>query len=127
MIVERIFIDAHPDHAAEVMGFVVRELMKRPGITLAKVAGPSSLPTQVDSIVLYADSLADVDWALALLSKYQASHRDYFRPELCAATRPSAVSTSGPMTVTDDVSLACTAITTAGLPSTRTSSSGGSG
>jgi acetyl esterase/lipase len=87
MVTERIYIDAHPDHAAEVLGFVVRALMGRPGIMESKVAGPSSLPTQADSIVFYACSLVDVDWALELLSKYQTSHPDFFRPELCAGTR----------------------------------------
>ncbi len=94
MITERIYIDAHPDHAAEVMGFVIRELMTKPGISLAKVAGPSYLPTQMDSMVIYARSLADVDWALVRLSQYQASHRDYFRPELCVATRPRLIGVS---------------------------------
>ena len=76
------------------MGFVVRELMVRPGIMESKVAGPSSLPTQADSIVIYACSLADVDWAQELLSKYQGSHPDYFRAELCAATRPRLIGIS---------------------------------
>lgn len=87
-ITERIYIDTHPDHAAEVMGFVVRKLMTGPGITGSKIAGPAGLRSWADSIIIYARSLKDVDWCLERLSEYQAVHRDYFRAEICAATRP---------------------------------------
>jgi hypothetical protein len=70
------------------MGFVVRDLMTRPGIREAKIAAPPSLPGMVDSIVIYACSQADVDWALQRLSEYQSNHPDHFRPEIVPATRP---------------------------------------
>jgi hypothetical protein len=103
---ERIYINVHPDHAAQVMGFVVRELLKsesfaepggvstKRGIMEAKVAGPEGLETRADSIVIYARSLADVDWGLERLSEYQASHRDHFLKELPAATRPRLIGVS---------------------------------
>lgn len=87
-IAERIYINVHPDHGAEVMGFIVRELLGRPGIASTKLADPSGLQHRADSILIYAVSLADVDWCLGRLSEYQATHHDHFLPDLPAATRP---------------------------------------
>ena len=102
---ERIYMNVHPNHAAEVIRFVVEELLKpdssdraapgvdaaastKRGIVSAKVADPSGLETRADAILIYAGSLADVDWALGRLSEYQASHGGYFLKDLPAATRP---------------------------------------
>jgi len=94
-ITERIYINVHPDHAAAVMGFIVPELLKKErGIMEAKVATPSELSTRADSIVIYANSLADVDWALGRLSEYQAVHKDHFLADLPAATRPRMIGVS---------------------------------
>lgn len=104
-ITERIYLNVHPDHAAEVMRFVVVELMqpkssRRPGepaspatpverkIPETKIAGPSGLVNRADSILIYACSLADVEWALACLADYQAAHPGHFLPDLPAATHP---------------------------------------
>jgi hypothetical protein len=78
----------HPDHAPEVMGFIVRDVLTRKGIVSTKVAGPSGLETRADSMLIYASSLADVDWALERLKEYQATHRDHFLDQLPAGTRP---------------------------------------
>ena len=99
---ERIYINVHPDHAAEVMRFVVEELLKPEsptraeprGVMEAKVACPSGLETRADAIVIYSRSLADVDWALERLSAYQAEHRDHFLKDLPAATRPRLIGVS---------------------------------
>jgi HopA1 effector protein family len=92
---ERIYINVHPDHAAEVMAFIVRELLKPGhGVLEAKVATPSGLPVRADAIVIYAGALADIDWSLDRLSEYQTSHRDHFLKELPAATRPRLIGVS---------------------------------
>src|SRR5271165_4826208 len=49
---ERIYINVYPDHAAEVMAYVVHECLKpEHGVMEAKVATPSGLPSRADSIV----------------------------------------------------------------------------
>jgi hypothetical protein len=88
-IVERIYINVHPDHAADVIGFAAQQLLKpEHGVMEVKVATPSGLVNRADAIVIYASSLADVDWALGLLTEYQKAHRDHFLKDLPAATRP---------------------------------------
>lgn len=88
-IQERIYINVHPDHAAEVIGFIVRELLvKSHGFMEAKVATPAELSTRADAIVIYAQSLADVDWGLGRLAEYQTAHKVHFLADLPAATRP---------------------------------------
>ena len=91
---ERIYINVHPDHAAEVMQFVVQDVLAKPGFPEAKVALPAGLETRADSMLIYAHSLADVDWALGRLSEYQAAHRDNFLPQLPAATHPRLIGIS---------------------------------
>ena len=99
-ITERIYINVHPDHAADVIGFIVRELFQpgpegsRRGIVEAKLATPSGLSTRADSILIYAHPLAAVDRALARLSEYQASHAGQFLKDLPAATRPRLIGVS---------------------------------
>jgi hypothetical protein len=94
-IKERIYINVHPDHAAEVMRFIVAELLKpEHGVKEAKVAGPSGLQNRADSIVIYSRSLDDVDWALGRLSEYQTAHRGHFLTDLPAATRPRLIGVS---------------------------------
>jgi hypothetical protein len=88
-ITERIYINVHPDFAADVIGFAARELLNpEHGVMEVKVATPSGLVNRADAIVIYASSLADVDWALGLLAKYQEGHRGHFLNDLPAATRP---------------------------------------
>jgi hypothetical protein len=88
-ITERIYINVHPNHGTEVMRFVVRELLAREhGVQEAKLGTPHEMETRADSLVIYLNSLAEVDWALGLLKEYQAAHRDHFLPDLPAATRP---------------------------------------
>jgi hypothetical protein len=104
-VTERIYLNVHPDHAVEVMRFIVTELLKPesshlPGdppsvappvkrrITAAKLAGPSGLESRADAMLIYACSLEDVAWALGCLADYQAAHPDHFLPDLPAATRP---------------------------------------
>lgn len=67
------------------MGFIVREVLSRQGIGSTKVADPSGLEHRTDSILIYARSLEDVDWALGRLAEYQKSHRDHFLLDLPAA------------------------------------------
>jgi hypothetical protein len=97
---ERIYINVHPDHAADVITFIVRELFQpgsegsRRGVVEAKVATPSGLSTRADSILIYLRSLTDVDRALARLAEYQTSHAGYFLKDLPAATRPRLIGVS---------------------------------
>jgi hypothetical protein len=91
---ERIYMNVHPDHAADVMAFLVRDVLQRNGVLEAKVATPSGLVNRADSIVVYSRSLADVDWALGRVAEYQSTHRDHFLPDLPAATKPRMVGVS---------------------------------
>jgi hypothetical protein len=94
-ITERIYINVHPDHAADVIGFAARELLKPDhGVMEVKVATPPGLVNRADAIVIYTSSLADVDWALGLLAQYQEGHRDHFLKDLPAATRPRLMGVS---------------------------------
>ena len=90
-IAERIYVNLHPDHATEVMRFVVKELLSvesQHNVLIAKVATPAGLEVRADSMVIYSESLADVDWALERLAEYQKQHLDHFLEDLPAATRP---------------------------------------
>lgn len=107
-ITERIYVDVDPNHATEVMGFVVSNLMtpevystqpvapgvenmhriERRGVTGAKVAGPNAVRGRTDSLVIYCRTRADVDWALEKLQVYNAAHPDHFIDEVPAATNP---------------------------------------
>lgn len=110
-VTERIYLNVHPDHAVDVMRFVVTELLQpessrlpgapapaaapvKRGLTSAKLAGPRGLMTRADSMLIYACSLADVEWALGCLAEYQAEHGDHFLPDLPAATRPRLIGVS---------------------------------
>jgi hypothetical protein len=96
-ITERIYIDVHPDHALDVMEFIVRELLRPAAereIIEAKVAGPSGLQDRADSILIYTATLSDVDWALSRLSEYQSAHRGHFLDKLPAGTRPRLIGVS---------------------------------
>ena len=86
-ITERIYLNVNPDHAAEVIRFLVKEVVTR-GIVEAKVATPDGLEMRADAILIYASSLGDVDWALGKLEGYQAQHGGHFLKDLPAATRP---------------------------------------
>jgi len=94
-ISERIYLNLHPDHAAEVMRFVVSDILKADhGVQSVKVATPAGLEQRADSALIYAASLEDVDWALGRLKEYQSTHRDHFLTDLPAATRPRLVGVS---------------------------------
>lgn len=110
-VTERIYLNVHPDHAVEVMRYIVTELLQpessrlpgqsspaaapiRRGITSAKLAGPRGLMTRADSMLIYACSLADAEWAVGCLAEYQAEHRDHFLPDLPAGTRPRLIGVS---------------------------------
>jgi hypothetical protein len=94
-ITERIYINVHPDHAAEVIEFAVSQLLKAGhGVMEAKVATPAGLQNRADAIVIYSTSLEDVDWCLSKLSEYQSNHRDHFLKDLPAATRPRLIGVS---------------------------------
>jgi hypothetical protein len=104
-ITERIYMNVAPEHAAEVMAFVVKDLMapqsvepvepgvpmfrmEQRGISIAKVASSTGVESRADTVVMGASSRADVEWALERLQEYQAAHPDHFLTEVPAATRP---------------------------------------
>jgi hypothetical protein len=101
-ITERIYLNVHPDHASEVFGFVTRDMMRsveQPygadvnihrlhGITAAKIGGPRVSERRADTLVIYCQSKADVDWGLERLAAFQAEHPEAFLPEMPAAAQP---------------------------------------
>jgi uncharacterized protein DUF4157/type III HopA1-like effector protein len=103
-ITERIYLNVHPDHASEVFTFVVNDMMpavehpygadvgihRMHGITAAKIGGPRVSEARADTLVIYCQSQADVQWGLERLAAFQAAHPDAFLPEMPAAAQPTA-------------------------------------
>jgi uncharacterized protein DUF4157/type III HopA1-like effector protein len=101
-VTERIYLNVHPDHASEVFGFVVNDMMRpvehpygadvgihrQHGITAAKIGGPRVSERRADTLVIYCQSQADVQWGLDRLLGFQAEHPGAFLEEMPAGAQP---------------------------------------
>ncbi len=86
---QRIYINADPKHATEVMGFIVRSIVdapgKFPGVDGAKIAGSHSAANRRENIIIYVDTVEKV---LTALDEYAAAHPGHFRRDLPLMTEP---------------------------------------
>ncbi|RDU96874.1 GNAT family N-acetyltransferase [Trinickia dinghuensis] len=88
---ERIYINAMPEHAADVMTFLVRNVMDDhqayPDVDSAKVSSPLVAHARVDNIVVYTKDSESAERVLNALSEYQQAHPDHFGIEVPAMTQ----------------------------------------
>ncbi|MCX4173938.1 MULTISPECIES: LWXIA domain-containing protein [Paraburkholderia] len=83
---ERVYINATPEHAPDVMRFLVKDIMDRPedfpGVYSAKIAGPKSAPGRSENIVVYITDAHDRQPVVDALAAYQQAHPDHFRSDV---------------------------------------------
>jgi hypothetical protein len=83
---ERVYINATPEHAPDVMRFLVKDIMDRPedfpGVYSAKIAGPKSAPGRSENIVVYITDAHDRQPVVDALAAYQQAHPDHFRNDV---------------------------------------------
>lgn len=88
---ERIYLHTKPREAANVMGHVLRQMVRRPnahpGLSNAKTSAPSS-SARYDSIVIYLQNTQALDAALTEIANYQqAGNRHRFEHGSSRTTR----------------------------------------
>jgi hypothetical protein len=79
---ERVYVHAAANHAGDVAGFVVREIIDRPnafpGVEMAKVAGPAAAGGRSENIVIYTDGQQAAERVVATLRRYQQNNPAHF-------------------------------------------------
>lgn len=79
---ERVYLHAAPEHATDVMKFVVKSVVDKPqdfpGVQLAKVSGPGSSGARSENIVIYTTDQQSAQKVVQAIREYQAQHPDHF-------------------------------------------------
>ncbi len=79
---ERVYIHAAANHAVDVAGFVVNELIDRPGafpgVEMAKVSGPAAAGGRSENIVVYTDGPEAAERVVSALRRYQQNNPSHF-------------------------------------------------
>jgi LysM repeat protein len=88
---ERIYINAVPEHAADVMTFLVKNVLddhqSHPGIHSMKATSPSLAHGRVDNLVIYPKDSAVADRVIDALRNYQQANPGHFDPAVPPMTR----------------------------------------
>lgn len=90
LIKQRVYLNTAADHAPEVMAFVVGQMLdnpaKFPGVEMAKLSGPGSVSARCENIVIYTHGDDASRAVLDAVARYQAQHPRHFMRETPAFT-----------------------------------------
>lgn len=88
---ERIYVNAVPEHAPDVMTFLVKHVLddhqSYPGIHSVKASSPSGAHARVDNVVIYVKDSAAANRVVDALSAYAQAYPEHFDPAVPPMTQ----------------------------------------